>query len=80
MSTHKEENAIYIGINKVMAKGLEEDDQPLYPCKIENRFKCPYEKRNVPNAKFNVDDLFVLDEVAFLVELAFGHAESMTKR
>jgi hypothetical protein len=64
LSTHKEESAIYIGINKVIAKGLEDTTFPLYPCKIQNRFECPYEKgKKTPNQKFDVDDLFALDEV-----------------
>src|SRR6266487_1796179 len=81
LSTHKEESAIFIGINKLIAKGLEEEEEggtfPLYPCKIQNRFECPYEKgKKTPNQKFDVDDLFALDEIAFLVELAFGRAEN----
>ena len=76
LSTHKEESAIFIGINKLIAKGLEQDNHPLYPCKVQNRFDCPYGKgKKIPNAKFDVDDLFALDEIAFLVELAFAKAE-----
>jgi hypothetical protein len=90
LSTHREEAAIYIGINKVIAKGLEGQEnnnnsnntstsqqQPLYPCKIQNRFECPYEKKGkkTTDAKFDVEDLFALDRMAFQVELAFGKAQ-----
>lgn len=86
LSMGKEEDAIYFGINKVMAKGLEYNDnnnnsadQLLYPCKI-HRFECPYEKeKRKPNAKFDVNDLFTLDDIADLAELALSRAESMTK-
>jgi hypothetical protein len=84
LSMGKEEAAIYVGINKIMAKGLEDSsnsaDQPLYPCKIQNRFECPYEKeKRKPNAGFDVDDLCALDDIADLVEQAFSHVESMTE-
>lgn len=87
LSTGKEEDAIYVGINKIMAKGLEYNDnnnngadQPLYPCKIQIRFECPYEKwKRKPNAEFDVDDLFALDDTADLVERALSRAESMTE-
>jgi hypothetical protein len=33
----------------------------------------------ISNTKFDVNDLFVLDYIASLVDLAFSHAESMTE-
>jgi hypothetical protein len=37
---------IFIGINKLIAKSLEENindnNQLIYPCQIVNRFECPY--------------------------------------
>jgi hypothetical protein len=54
----------------------------LYPCKVVNRFQCPYEKGKlnyvVAETKFNVDDLFALERIAFLVGLALTTAKSMS--
>jgi hypothetical protein len=55
LSPDWEEAAIFIGINKLAAKGLtvvgeEENDgknnsnSVQYPCSVVNRFECPYEK------------------------------------
>jgi hypothetical protein len=100
LSPDREDAAIFIGINKVIARALErvEEKKPdnsnpntiIYPCNILNRFQCPYDKKDDSyGSKANqnegrgkvtsdVDILFDLSEIAFQVELAFGHAESMT--
>ena len=38
------DDPIFIGINRLVAKGLEENkNNPIqYPCPIANRFECPY--------------------------------------
>ena len=44
------DDPIFIGINRLVVKGLEDIkadkmNNPIhYPCHIENRFECPYEK------------------------------------
>jgi hypothetical protein len=82
LSTDREEAAIFLGINKVMARGLSEDDaNSIYPCTIQNRFECPYDNREDKEAKsVDVDQLFRLSEIAFLVELAFAEAEKDTSK
>jgi hypothetical protein len=83
LSTDREEAAIFLGINKVMARGLSEDDvNSIYPCPIQNRFECPYDNnRKDKEAKsIDVDQLFRLSEIAFLVELAFAEAEKDTSK
>ena len=73
------DDPIFIGINRLVAKGLEDNkdnNNPiLYPCHIANRFECPYEKgKKIIEAKFD-QDLFALDRMAYEVELAFAKAE-----
>jgi hypothetical protein len=57
------DDPIFIGINRLVARGLLEENKdsntsPEYPCRIVNRFECPYEKGKSPKIKFNVEDLF----------------------
>jgi len=92
LSSDWEEAAIFIGINRLAAKGLvlvgeeEENDGKSnnnnfiqYPCSIVNRFECPYEKDKVSkNANFDVEDLFELEKMAFAVEFALAVAEKDT--
>jgi hypothetical protein len=75
-----------IGINRLAAKGLEvendgknNNNSVQYPCSVVNRFECPYEKDNVSSSvntkkKFNVEDLFELEKMAFGVEFALAAA------
>jgi hypothetical protein len=39
--------AIFLGIKKVVARALEDNDDnnssSVYPCSIQNRFECPYD-------------------------------------
>jgi hypothetical protein len=71
---------IFIGINRLVAKGLEEDrdenkSNPIsYPCHVINRFECPYEKGKGSDSRFNVEDLFDLANMAFAVEIALAVA------
>jgi hypothetical protein len=83
LSRDREEAAIFLGINKVMARGLSEDKgSSIYPCPIQNRFECPYDNKEGEEAKstIDVDQLFRLSEIAFLVELAFAKAQNDTSK
>ena len=88
ISPDREEAGIFIGINKVISRALDTTDgTSVYPCKVLNRFACPYEKKIVgeeditednnqnKNKKLDVDDLFYLSELAFAVELALAKAQ-----
>ncbi len=78
------DDAIFIGINRLVAKGLEEnkDDKnnhsKLYPCHVVNRFECHYEKGKSSSAKFDVNDLFELANMAFTVEISLAIARKDT--
>ena len=45
LSPDREEAAIFIGINKVISRALDTDGESVYPCKVLNRFVCPYDKK-----------------------------------
>jgi hypothetical protein len=81
LSTDREEAAIFLGINKVVARALDDNSNnyySVYPCPIQNRFKCPYDsnKEGQEESKsIDVGQLFQLSRIAFLVELAFGAAQ-----
>jgi len=77
ISTDREEAGIFIGINKVISKALDTttDGTSVYPCKILNRFACPYDKKMISGSeegeglsgdivtkKPDVDFLFYLSE------------------
>ena len=49
-----------------------------YPCPVTNRFECPYEKGKSSNARFDVEDLFELANMAFAVEIALAVARKDT--
>jgi hypothetical protein len=85
LSTDRE-SAIFIGINKVVARALE-DNSSVYPCPIQNRFECPYDNKDKVkqqkednDAKLDVDHLFRLAEIAYLVELVFATAKEDTSK
>jgi hypothetical protein len=85
LSPDREEAAIFIGINKVISRALDSNGVSVYPCKVLNRFACPYDKKIVVDEeditgdsitkKTDVDDLFYLSELAFVVELALAKAQ-----
>jgi hypothetical protein len=73
------DDPIFIGINRVVARGLVngKHDPVQYPCKVVDRFQCPYERTNANravNSTFDVEDLFKLERMAFAVENAFAKA------
>ena len=76
------DDPIFIGINRLVAKGLEDNkdnNNPiLYPCHIANRFECPYEKGKELDARFDVDHLFELAKMAFAVEISLAVARRDT--
>ena len=48
------DDPIFIGINRLVAKGLENthsNTSPEYPCHIINRFECPYEEWKIIKCK-----------------------------
>lgn len=80
------DDPMFIGINKLVAKGLEQDadankKNPIpYPCPVTNRFECPYnyEKGRWSDTKFGVDDLYDLASMAFAVEISLAVARRDT--
>jgi hypothetical protein len=84
------DDPIFIGINRLVAKGLTNGKQdPLqYPCEVVNRFQCPYERTNFKieenpgagNSNFNVEDLFRLERMSFMVEISLAKARKVDSR
>ena len=77
------DDPIFIGINRLVAKGLEKDENksnPIqYPCPVVNRFECPMmRKENYQIQEFDVEDLFELANMAFAVEIALAVARKDT--
>ena len=78
------DDPIFIGINRLVAKGLEDDKDESqkniiqYPCSIVDRFECPYEKGKVSNIRFDVEDLFELANMTFAVEISLAIARKDT--
>ena len=68
-------------MNKVISRALDADGVSNYPCKILNRFACPYDKKSNNytmdgnSKKPDVDYLFHLSEIAFALELALAKAQ-----
>jgi hypothetical protein len=90
ISTDKEETGIFIRINRLISRALDTttDGTSIYPCKILNRFACPYNKKMIAGSekgeglsgdivtkKPDVDYLFYLSELAFAVELALAKTQ-----
>jgi hypothetical protein len=81
LSPDREEVAIFIGMNKVISRTLDRNGTSIYPCKVLNRFACPYDKKSNNHTtddsteKPDVDYLFHLSEIAFAVELALAKAQ-----
>lgn len=84
------DDPIFIGINKLVSKRLidRKQDPVQYPCEVVNRFQCPYEMTNVKrddhlgnaNSNFDVEDLFRLERMAFVVEIALAKARKEDSR
>ena len=78
------DDPIFIGINRLVAKGLQKNwkqgNSIEYPCSTVNRFECPYdcEKGKVSNTEFEVKDLYELVSMAFAVEIAIAIARKDT--
>jgi hypothetical protein len=76
------DDPIFIGINRQVTKGLEEDESKSnhisYPCNVVNRFECPYEKGKSSNTKFSAEDLFELANMAFAIEISLAVARKDT--
>jgi hypothetical protein len=78
------DDPIFIGINRLVAKGLQKDERqgdPIeYPCPIVNRFECPYdcEKVKLSYTNFKAEDLYELASMAFVVEIALAVARRDT--
>jgi hypothetical protein len=80
------DDPIFIGINRLVAKGLEgnrdenKNALTLYPCQIVNKFECPYEyaEGKSSNTNFDVEDLSELANIAFAVEIALAVARKYT--
>jgi hypothetical protein len=50
LSPSREESAIFLGINKVIARAIEQENNifsTIYPCPILNRYECPFDKKKV---------------------------------
>lgn len=79
------DDPIFIGINRLLAKGLTSSthNPPQYPCEVVDRFQCPYEKTNVKrtmNSALDVEDLFKLEEMSFAVEISLAKARKEDSR
>jgi hypothetical protein len=82
LSPDREQAEMFFGINKVISRALDADGVPIYPCKILNRFACPYDKKITKDIvedgiieKPDVDHLFHLSELAYAVGLALAKAQ-----
>jgi hypothetical protein len=73
------DDPIFIGINRLVAKGLNNDtpqeDSIQYPCQVVNKFQCPFERNaSGKDTPFDTDDLFRLHTLAFAVEISLAKA------
>jgi hypothetical protein len=81
ISPDREEAVIFIGMNKVISRDLDRNGTSIYPCKVLNRFACPYDKQSINYTKDgnikkpDVEYLFHLSEIAFAIELALAKAK-----
>jgi hypothetical protein len=77
----REQAGMFFGMNKVISRALDADGVSIYPCKVLNRFACPYDKTSSDyrmkenNKNPDVNFLFHLSEIAFAVELALAKAK-----
>ena len=82
LSPSREESAIFLGINKVIARAIEQENNiasTIYPCPILNRYECPFDKKtsNNNNNKINEEgekenlNFLDVDDLFNLSEIAF---------
>ena len=83
LSPSREKSAIFLGINKVIARAIEQENNisssRIYPCPILNRYECPFDKKksnNDNNNKLNEEDkvdsnLLDVDDLFNLSKIAF---------
>jgi hypothetical protein len=83
LSPSREESAIFLGINKVIARAIEQEinnisSSTIYPCPILNRYECPFnnKKSNNNNNKTKEEEhedsnLADVDDLFNLSEIAF---------
>ena len=77
------DDPIFIGINRLVAKGLGQNEDEnkkksiQYPCRVANKFECPYENGKRSDTKFDVEDLFELASIAFAIEIALAVARKI---
>jgi hypothetical protein len=65
------DDPIFIGINKLVSKGLGVE----YPCQVVNKFRCPFERSTKgKDTGFSMNDLFRLSKLAFAVEISLAKA------
>jgi hypothetical protein len=83
LSPAREESAIFLGLNKVIARAIEQENNTpsstIYPCPILNRYECPFNKKksnnNNNNNKINAEEkedsnLLDVDDLFNLSEIA----------
>jgi hypothetical protein len=59
LSPAREESAIFLGINKVIARDKEQENNissTIYPCPILNRYECPFDKKKSDDNKNKIND------------------------
>jgi len=82
LSPSREESAIFLELNKVIARTIEQEDNSsstIYPCPILNRYECPFDKKKSNNNNNNrikeeeKEDfnLLEVDDLFNLSEIAF---------
>jgi hypothetical protein len=82
LSPSREESAIFLGINKVIARAIEQENNlssPIYPCPILNRYECPFDKKKSNKNNNKIDEemekensnLLDVDDLFNLSEIAF---------
>lgn len=91
LSPDREQAAIFIGINKLIAKAIERSynislasSSSIYPCPVLNIFECPYARKK-ENKEKNVEErdqkpnTFDIDDLFDLSEIAFQLEIAFTK-
>ncbi|HEX2405593.1 MAG TPA: hypothetical protein VHJ38_00170 [Nitrososphaeraceae archaeon] len=81
------DDPIFVGIEKVFARIIINNNQCnnnnssnnnnntdliTYPCKIMNIFKCPFDDSNTADYPYAKEELFALQRIAFVIELAIS--------